>query len=84
MKFIKNNWFYVLAALVLAGVFYKIETMPSGIISTAPPPGHESSFKTYNNEVVPADQIDLVKPQVVGSSNATVSTGANSIVAANG
>jgi len=84
MKFIKNNWFYVLAALVLVGVFYKIESMPSGIISTTPPPGHESSIKTYNNEVVPADQIDLVSPQVVGSSNATASTGANSIVAANG
>ncbi len=38
MEFMKKNWFYILAVLVLALVFYNITRMPTGVISTAPPP----------------------------------------------
>lgn len=71
MEFIKRNWFYLLAALVLCLVFYQISQLPTGIISTAPPSGSDTSFKTYNNEVVPANEIDLVKKQAPATATAT-------------
>lgn len=71
MEFIKKNWFYLLAALVLVVVFYQINSIPSGVISTAPPPAKDMSFKTYNNVIVPANEIDVVKKPMPAQSPAT-------------
>lgn len=64
MEFIKKNWFYLLAALLLLGVFYQIKSMPDGVISAAPPSTTAKSFQTYNNVAVAPAQDEHPKTQV--------------------
>jgi len=42
MELIKKNWFYILAVIVVALIFYNISRLPDGVISTAPPAAHQA------------------------------------------
>ncbi len=56
MEFMKKYWFYMLAAIVAAGLLYHTWTLPDGVISTAPPLAGKTHYSA-------SDNIPLREPQ---------------------